>query len=452
MNWLSKLLSNQGPMEPAERDEWVDRARSHNGYEREAAVKALARSADTAVLPALLERSNDWVPQVRRAAQEGLRAFLRSEHVAGWAPALGQVAALHRAGRSYHSALIDEVEAFLCSPGHLAKLATARAGLSREATRFLVRLQLRAAAGNDAEHCDMLCRLVLDNDVFCASQAVHAIATLASPAHRLAVVRAACGSRFAAVRASALRTLLREQIPDVAGTLVNAMCSDPSRTVRTIVLASPAMDRERATTQARRALQADRSASERAAALDLLCDLDPASARALCEEARTDPATALRRIAYAQLLARSQADERDRWALLALQDRSPKVRRLAVARIREGATPPDAPVLLQIAHDHPPALGSVASIAAHLSPWVGLDLLLQLLRKVQAAPTAAHALHAELDRWTHNMARCFVQPAPEQAQVIRHEWSCMQGTLPPDLESRLATHLSGFGVLNSPAV
>ena len=56
------------------RTDLVEAACHHNGYLREAAVRRLGKSKRPEVLPLLLVRSVDWVPQVRKAA----RAFVTS--------------------------------------------------------------------------------------------------------------------------------------------------------------------------------------------------------------------------------------------------------------------------------------------------------------------------------------------------------------------------------------
>jgi hypothetical protein len=54
-------------------------AGSHSGFDREEAVQQLGRMGDGLALPVLLERANDWVPQVRVAAHAAIDAFLRDD-------------------------------------------------------------------------------------------------------------------------------------------------------------------------------------------------------------------------------------------------------------------------------------------------------------------------------------------------------------------------------------
>src|SRR5687767_10375201 len=113
MEWLTQLLGGDVLRPPTDWNEKIADARSYSGYLREEAVRALAAAGHGAALPVLLERVNDWVPQVRAAAREGIAAFLRDEHIASWGPALGQVAALGRATRDDHAPLLHQITTFL---------------------------------------------------------------------------------------------------------------------------------------------------------------------------------------------------------------------------------------------------------------------------------------------------------------------------------------------------
>jgi HEAT repeat protein len=88
MSWLSKLLWSGEQRPPTSWAEWMTEARSHSGYVREAAVQALALSGHGDALPVLLERANDWVPEVRRAAYAAVEGFLDEEHIGAWGRAL----------------------------------------------------------------------------------------------------------------------------------------------------------------------------------------------------------------------------------------------------------------------------------------------------------------------------------------------------------------------------
>jgi hypothetical protein len=83
-------------------------------------------------------RTNDWVPEVRRAAYAAVEEFLDEEHIGAWGRALGQVAALRRMARADHTRLLHRIEDFLSTPAHLSALKIAQQDMPRSAARLLL--------------------------------------------------------------------------------------------------------------------------------------------------------------------------------------------------------------------------------------------------------------------------------------------------------------------------
>ncbi|AZC49921.1 hypothetical protein [Pseudomonas chlororaphis] len=54
---------------------WLELSRFGNGFVRQAAVRGLAAQPSAEALAALLERLNDWVPQVRQEAAAAVEAY-----------------------------------------------------------------------------------------------------------------------------------------------------------------------------------------------------------------------------------------------------------------------------------------------------------------------------------------------------------------------------------------
>lgn len=76
---------------------------SHNGYNRELALRELAKAPEALDWPFVLARLHDWVPQVRAAAQALAQALLNSEHagqIARWPSLLSGLATRHRSATS----------------------------------------------------------------------------------------------------------------------------------------------------------------------------------------------------------------------------------------------------------------------------------------------------------------------------------------------------------------
>jgi HEAT repeat protein len=445
MSWLSKLLWSGEQRPPASWAEWMTEAGSRSGYAREAAVQALALSGHGDALPVLLERVNDWVPEVRRAAYAAVEGFLDEEHLGAWGRALGQVAALRRMARADHTRLLQSIEDFLSSPAHLSALKGAQAGMPRAAVRLLLSLELRAA-GDEETRYGVLRSAVLSADIAVASHSAALIETLELPARRFALAGAACLSSYAAVRVMGLRAALRSREPSVQS-LVRALVRDPSASVRAIALGALADGRDQVIDEARRLLRSGQGARARAVALDMLCALGTDDAMALCERVAGDPAVAVRCVGYARRFATSTGNARDELIVQALRDRSPRVRRLAVVQVKKGAAVPTSATLLEIHSADTDAVASLVSVAAHLSPWSRLDFLLNLVTRSGTDLALAEQLHRDLDRWNSDMLRCFVRPLPDQVRAVATLWGMTRAGLPEELQRGLAFQLHAFGIL-----
>ena len=411
MTWLSRWLGS-GATEPASLPSSADRmadTRSRDGHVREAAVRALGASVHGPALPLLLERANDWVPEVRQAARE--------------------------------------IAAFLLSPDHVVALKAAGTGMTREATRFLFALELGHATDEEARF-RLLRNAATSADVVIAATAIAGSESLQMPSHRIALAGAACRSPFASIRADGLRAALRTGDASTAS-LVRALCADNSASVRAVALAALGDDRGRVLEEARRALHDGRSATQRAVALDVVCALDSDAVVALCEDALTDPAAAIRCIAFARLFARARDDDRDALVVAALADASSRLRDLSVAQVRKGAFAPPPDVLRAIVTARVEALGHAIRIAGHASPWARLSFLLDASTTAADGSQPRRLLVANLERVDRDLERAFVQPSAEQERTLAQAWRQARDRLPVPLQRRLALHLKASGQANS---
>ena len=451
MNWVSKMLWGQGEdglRRPASWEEWIAAADSPSGYVRQSAVEALALSGHGAALPVLLARANDWVPEVRGAARKAIGAFLFDEHAAAWAVALGEVSALRRAARDDHSPLLRSIEDFLARPGPLSVLKAALPRMHREGIRVVFGLELRAATGDDEATHRILLRAVSYPDVKVAEQGMAGLDALGSAARRLEIAIAGCVSEFSVVRAAGLRAALRSGLPP-GPALLRSLCRDPNSTVRSLALAAlGADDRAQVQADAAQAFGRGQGARLRTVALEVLCVLlDRPDALALCERASVDPVVGVRRAAHAGRFALAPAQDRDALVELTLRDSSPRVRGVAVAQVKKGATAPPLAMLLTTFRSVPGSLDSLATVAVHLSPWDRLDFLLTAWYDTGGGGPSQRRLVRELNDWEADMLRCFVSPSPAAVRMITHAWGLSRDGLPSDLQRRLAFHLRSFGVL-----
>ncbi|WP_147174779.1 HEAT repeat domain-containing protein [Pseudomonas sp. AG1028] len=83
--------------------DWLTLSCHGNGFVREVAVRELSELPSPEALAALLERLNDWVPQVHQLADAGVRRYLMSEHAPALLYALQPLMALAERQRADHT-------------------------------------------------------------------------------------------------------------------------------------------------------------------------------------------------------------------------------------------------------------------------------------------------------------------------------------------------------------
>ncbi|MBT9264076.1 PBS lyase [Pseudomonas sp. MG-9] len=130
-DWLARLVRKQGQpctYEDYRRNEaleilsrlgntgtWADVSNDSNGFVREVAVRELCRQPSPEALTVLIERLNDWVPQVRDLAAAGLKHYLSPAHTHAWLFALEPLMALAAQRRVDHGQTLSTVRAMLQS-------------------------------------------------------------------------------------------------------------------------------------------------------------------------------------------------------------------------------------------------------------------------------------------------------------------------------------------------
>lgn len=111
-----KALSEADASDPVVEMRLVELARSGDGYLREVAVRQLSEGSSTAAWQVLIERRNDWVPQVRQAALSSAERFLRTDRLPVVLASLGAMLCLAGKSRTDHSGFIDRVGEFIDQP------------------------------------------------------------------------------------------------------------------------------------------------------------------------------------------------------------------------------------------------------------------------------------------------------------------------------------------------
>lgn len=157
-DWLDRLKNKQAPS-----SSWADRRRNealelladvesnktwlelsthYNGFIREVVVRKLCSHPSPEALVALIERLNDWVPQVRDLAAAGLKHYLLPSQAQALLFALEPIIALAARRRVDHGPTLMAVRAVLQSPDIRDEVYTNFLARQGKAARYLFALLL----------------------------------------------------------------------------------------------------------------------------------------------------------------------------------------------------------------------------------------------------------------------------------------------------------------------
>lgn len=290
--WFERLREAPAPAWDAHA--WMAHLDTPSGFEREEAVRNLARLRAPEALPGLLVCLNDWVPAVRAAAREAVGLYLDDELLSAWPAALPAMVHLLRGKRDDHWPMLSAIGGFLGHPTRAGVFVGALAPKDPAVRRWLVGIEWHATG--EAARAAMLRARMGSADIVDAMWALRQVDQLGSAAARPALWLNACANPHGIVRAQALRRLCAEA-PEIGAATAVRMALDATAGVRDVAIAqlrkSGGIDDVRATAEEllRTPSKAPRGG---ASALLFLAAVDPAgrSARAealMARETPTDP-------------------------------------------------------------------------------------------------------------------------------------------------------------------
>lgn len=181
----------------------VELSRFGNGFVREAAVQRLAGQASTEALLAILERLNDWVPQVRQQAQTAVEQFLVVERVDLLLQVLTPLLALADKQRVDHRGTLLNARSLFSLPQVREQVEQAFASCRGRAARFVFDLLLEKCTDRPSFLADAL----MHEDVTVRHKAVTACADLPAT-DAVPLLERALQASAASLRVQALRGLL----------------------------------------------------------------------------------------------------------------------------------------------------------------------------------------------------------------------------------------------------
>lgn len=206
---------------------WLTLSTHRSGFVREVAVRELIQQLSPEALPALLERVNDWVPQVRQQANAGVRRYLMSEHAPTLLYALQPLMALAQRQRADHSETLTAARKVLQSAEVRDAVLAAFLLQHGKAARFLFDLLLEASD----EPTDLLGKALAHREMTVRQMAVSACQSL--PAEQaVPLLQLTLATPGASVRVKAMHALLN-QLDDPREMLRSALL-DASPAVRSL--------------------------------------------------------------------------------------------------------------------------------------------------------------------------------------------------------------------------
>jgi HEAT repeat protein len=401
------------PESPRAFAELLESMKSISGYVRERAVRMLAGHEDIRALPALIERANDWVPQVRDAAAGAIGRLLVSANAAAFVDALPAIMALRKGRRADHSALIGAVERFLLDRCSADAVMAGLRGARTDIAWFCVPV----AAGNPGLDLSTVVRAVLAcPDARVRARAVSLLERL-DIATRAELVTLALRDPCPPLRRAALRLRLGE---NGDAEIDAALLFDRHASVRRLVAERlqrrgvdvPAAYRQAAGTEA--------SPHRRAIAIAALGDCGKADDVPLLSAALNDALPSLRRSALAAYVRVSGARARD-VLVAALGDPSPAVAKTAAQLCRRLALPPTVRELMPLIEKKQMderRIRQFVSASFHADKWERLTLLLAVRRQPVIAEKLSRTLENE---WQMRFNRSFSVASADQRERLRDE-------------------------------
>lgn len=320
--------------DPTQLGEWINH---YSGYVRETAIARSVELGKPECLPFLAGRLNDWVPQVRRAAADGLLTLLATIPAEHFIPLLPRLRGLTEAKRTDHAAWLFRFEQQLIHAGGRAGILDAIHSPDfrlRRAAHFICHAQqiLETAALAEAG--------LRSGDIVLARHAMTLIEAL-PVSQQPDLLHLAHTSRFGPVRLHALRIATQHAEAPYTDTLLHKALFDAQASMRHVavrILTDRGVDVGQLCSQALASGNLD--SRQIRAALSLMVEIGASESGAMLSKYRDAPQVDIR-VRVLMLQAKLNPAGRDALSHQALQDASPKIRALgALLCTRFGAYVP----------------------------------------------------------------------------------------------------------------
>ena len=382
-----------------------------SGYVREAAIKRLALISRGTELPFLILRVNDWVSNVRDAANQAIQSRLKPDYAPSFIENLTLVSRLEEAGRADHKPLVQAIYQLLQS----AECRTALLDALKSEDRFIRRASFKLALGLNSSEPDLspVVRLALnEKDTVVrvwAAQRVSSAFEGATLDHFVELMKC---DKFMPVRREPLRIEVQRNSPELLSDL------------RTALLDTHASMREEARYHLRKLDPMDVATFYRQHVLvaegltlyAVICGLGETGTAAddlLIMPYASHPAAKIRWAAM-RALAKLNSKAHVDLFIEGLKDQFPYVSRQAFNALTEKAGVLSGERIWELfqssAHAH--VRRNALSLIEKLGKW---DSIYYLLRAVRDADEVMACMSRfAIQRWLARFNRSFSSPTPEQ--------------------------------------
>lgn len=408
----------------------------YSGYIRETAIARCVELRNPVFLDCFVRRLNDWVPEVRRAAADGLLTLLAALPIEHFIPLLPRLRALTEARRTDHGAWLFRFEQDLLKaggkPGIVAALHDSDFRLRRGAYSVCMAHSL-------LEPAELAEYGLRSGDILIARQAITLLEAF-PPEVQLNYLQLAGVSNFGLIRAAALRAMLQRPSTQHVEDFARNALFDPQGSIRGIArawLTAKGIDVPHICSTA--LSSGSLTARQMRATLSLLAETGGDTAaetiRCYANDSRVDV-----RARSLLLWSRLSSANGDAIADQALSDPSPKVREVGVLICtQQGAYVPLARIraLLDTYGDYRSALR-----ICRREKWDHLACLAMVIELDRDLRTELHEI---LGVWLRQEGASWTKPTDEHVALLsRNEAAvglkALAGSLAAQLENRLQEH------------
>jgi hypothetical protein len=393
-------------------DEFVAQCVSHySGYVREAAIGRAVELGGSTFLALIVERLNDWVPEVRNAAARALTTLLATVPAACFVPLLPRLRGLMLATRADHRAWLFDFEEQLVRADGGTAIVEAISGAD-----FHVR---RSAYFIAIDHqllptLEIITSGLLSGDIVLARRAATLLDRL--PAHeRSQCVAMAAASPFGPVRHEVFRFIAGEHIAPDSEPFLWRCVFDAQGSLRSAAARRLVDGGRDVVGHCREMLGSDTlSSAQVRAALSLMVELRSSDVDSMLEKFSADSRAQIR--AHA-LLLRSKVSPaiKDQIASQALFDPARKVRKAGVRLCSLGAfvSLEQIRTVLVMRQDRHAALAVCGR-----DQWDSLSCMAMIVELDVSSDRDERELSEALGRWLRNPVSLWTKPGIQHRDIL----------------------------------